>query len=201
MVPNTIAELIGPGDKPSRKRYPWQNSKRKMAQQVQFEQWVPFPLEQVFLFFANPENLPRIMPPQSGTRIEALKLTPPPQIAAECSRSSIAGVGSEIHTSFRPLPFLPFRASWTALITEFEWNHYFADIQKKGPFKSFHHRHQLTAETQDGIAGTIILDVIRFEAGFGWFGWLAELLFVLPQMRRAFRHRQKAVLGLLQSSG
>jgi len=40
----------------------------------QFEVWVPFPLERVFRFFANPENLPRIMPPASGTRIEALRL-------------------------------------------------------------------------------------------------------------------------------
>ncbi len=174
--------------------------KKKMAQQVQFEQWVPFPLEQVFLFFANPENLPRIMPPQSGTRIEALKLNPPPQSAAGRFQSQLAGVGSEIHTSFRPIPFLPCRAGWIALITEFEWNHHFADIQKKGPFKSFQHRHQLTAEIRDGIAGTIILDVIRLDAGFGWLGRLAELSFVIPQMRRTFQHRQKALLGLLQSS-
>jgi hypothetical protein len=25
------------------------------------------------------------------------------------------------------IPFLPFRAQWIALITEFEWNHHFAD--------------------------------------------------------------------------
>jgi hypothetical protein len=30
---------------------------------MSFEQWVPFPLERVFLFFADPRNLPRLMPP------------------------------------------------------------------------------------------------------------------------------------------
>ena len=26
------------------------------------EQWLPYPVEPVFAFFANPENLPRLMP-------------------------------------------------------------------------------------------------------------------------------------------
>jgi len=30
-----------------------------MIHHIQFEQWVPFTLEKVFLFFANPQNLPR----------------------------------------------------------------------------------------------------------------------------------------------
>jgi ligand-binding SRPBCC domain-containing protein len=117
-----------------------------MKSQFQFEQWVPFPLAKVFLFFANPKNLPRIMPPATATRLQEVRLIPPP----EHTRSNpefLAGVGSEIVTSFRMLPFLPFRAQWIALITEFEWDDHFADVQKTGPFKLFHHRHELAAET------------------------------------------------------
>ena len=40
-----------------------------MMHRVQFEDWVPFPIERVFLFFANPENLPRLMPPVTDTRV------------------------------------------------------------------------------------------------------------------------------------
>ena len=40
-----------------------------MSHHLEFEQWVPFPLERVFAFFSNPENLPRIMPAASSTRL------------------------------------------------------------------------------------------------------------------------------------
>lgn len=59
-----------------------------------------------------------------------------------------------IVTSFRLFPFLPLRAQWIAGITEFEWNHHFADLQQKGPFKHWHHRHEFLAETRQGIGGT-----------------------------------------------
>ena len=45
-----------------------------MSYRLEFGQWVPYPLEEVFLFFADPRNLPRIMPPATGTRIEHLSL-------------------------------------------------------------------------------------------------------------------------------
>ena len=169
-----------------------------MSLQLQFEQWVPFPLEKVFLFFANPENLPRIMPPATQTRIEELRLVPPPERAA--TTKSLAGVGSEIVTSFQLLPFLPFRARWIALITEFEWNHHFADLQKNGPFKRFHHRHELVPETRDGMRGTNVRDLIVYEVGFGVLGQLANRLFVDRQFRQTFAHRQAALVPLLESA-
>jgi ligand-binding SRPBCC domain-containing protein len=172
-----------------------------LNQLIQFEQWVPVPLERVILLFANPSNLPRIMPRHTETELIRLKLVPPPGIAEECStvtdRASLAGVGSEIVTSFRVLPFLPFRAKWTALITEFEWNHHFADVQKQGPFKSFHHRHELKAEVRGQATGTIVRDVINYDVGFGWLGTLAQKLVVSRQLRQTFAYRQQALERLL----
>ena len=172
-----------------------------MTHVVQFEQWVPVPVERVFLFFANPGNLPRIMPPQTGTELVRLKLVPPAGIAAESATitdsAPLAGVGSEIVTSFRLVPFLPFRAQWTALITEFEWNHHFADTQKRGPFKSFHHGHELREETRDQVRGTVVRDVIEYDVGFGLLGKLAQRLFVSRELQRTFEYRQKALEKLL----
>lgn len=174
-----------------------------MIRLAQFEQWVPAPIEQVFLFFANPGNLPRIMPPQTGTELVRLKLVPPPGIAAECATitdtTPLAGIGSEIVTSFRMLPFLPLRALWTVVITEFEWNHHFADVQKKGPFKSFHHRHEFTGEMRNQLKGTLARDVIEYDVGFGWLGELAQRFFVGPQLQRTFAYRQMALEKLLCS--
>ena len=171
-----------------------------MVHLVQFEQWVPVPIERVFLFFANPRNLPRIMPPHTGTELVRMKLAPPPGMAEERStitdRAPLAGAGSEIVTSFLLVPFLPFRAQWTALITEFEWNHHFADVQQKGPFKSFHHHHELTREIRDQVKGTVVRDVIEYDVGFGWLGELAQKLFVSRQLHQTFAYRQKAVEGL-----
>jgi ligand-binding SRPBCC domain-containing protein len=172
-----------------------------MTHRIQFEQWVPKPIEQVFLFFANPGNLPLIMPPRTGTELVRLKLVPPPGIpegqATITDRPPLAGAGSEIVTSFRLIPFLPFRARWIALITEFEWNHHFADVQKQGPFRSFLHRHELTSETRQQVNGTVVRDVIEYEVGFGWLGELAIKLFISREFQRTFEYRQKALANLL----
>jgi ligand-binding SRPBCC domain-containing protein len=160
---------------------------------LRFEQWVPFPLEKVFLFFADPHNLPRIMPPATGTRIIQLKLVPPVEDARP-----LGGPRTEIITSFRPIPLLPFRQKWIALITEFEWNHHFADIQKQGPFKNWHHRHEFSAATRDGVVGTIVRDVIDYEIGFGVLGKIADELFVRRTFNKMFAYRQKTLEKLLE---
>lgn len=168
---------------------------------LQFERWVAIPIERVFLFFAEPNNLPRIMPPETGTKLTALKLGPPPippaDQAAVPNGDSLAGVGSEIVTSFRPFPPLPLRARWIALITEFEWNHHFADIQKKGPFKLFQHRHEFSAETRNGTSGTTVRDVIEYDPGFGALGQLAQWFFIAPTLKRTFVYRQRMLEKLL----
>ncbi len=174
-----------------------------MADRLEFVQWVPFPLEQVFLFFADPHNLPRIMPPSQATRIEHLSLVPPPPPPSSNSvrpLRPLAGVGSEIVTSFRIAPPLPFRRRWIARITEFEWNHHFADEQVQGPFARWHHRHELTAEARNGINGTVVRDRVEYEIGFGILGRVAQSLFVDSQMKRTFAHRQRVVEGLLRET-
>jgi len=167
-----------------------------VAYQLQFEQWVPFPVEQVFLFFANPNNLPRIMPTALGARLVRLELKAPPGNAV-APASQLAGAGSAIVVSVRMLPFLPFRAPWVARIVEFEWNHHFVDTQEKGPFKSWRHRHQFAAEVRNGVSGTLVGDIVEYEIGFGPLGAVAQKLFVSGQMRGTFAHRQKILESLL----
>lgn len=174
-----------------------------MSYRCEFAQWVPFPLERVFLFLANPENLPRIMSPSTDTRIERVSLVPPPPAPASHSFSplrSLAGVGSEIVTSFLLAPPLPFRGRWIARVTEFEWDHHFADIQVRGPFARWLHRHELAAETRNGVNGTEVRDRIEYEIGFGVLGAGAQRLFVGRQMKATFGHRQAVLEGLLRQT-
>ncbi len=168
-----------------------------MPDHLEFEQWVSFPIERVFAFFSNPENLPRIMPAASGTKLIALNRMPPPAAPADTVSEEATGVGSTIVTSFRVFPPLPIRAQWIARITEFEWHHYFADVQDKGPFKSWHHRHEFVAQARGGVAGTLVRDVIDYEVGFSFVGAIANALFIRRQMENTFAKRQQTLPKLL----
>jgi ligand-binding SRPBCC domain-containing protein len=174
-----------------------------MSYCVEFAHWVPCSHEQVFLFFADPYNLPRIMPSSHATRIERLALQPPPPPPRSNSvlpLGPLAGVGSEIATSFRIAPPLPFRRLWVARITEFEWNDHFADVQVEGPFARWLHRHELAEEVRNGISGTMVRDRVEYEIGFGVLGPLAQTIFVDRQMKSTFAHRQRVLEGLLQAT-
>jgi ligand-binding SRPBCC domain-containing protein len=167
-----------------------------MSQRLQAEQWIPVTLPKVFAFFSDPHNLPRIMPPSQGAKIVKLNLVPPQ--FAEGTRppgiERMAGAGTEIVFKFRAIPYVPVHERWTAVITEFAFNEYFADVQKQGPFKSWHHRHSFEAKTVDGREGTVIGDEVEYEVGFGVVGSLLETLVFQRMMRSTFGHRQK-ILG------
>jgi ligand-binding SRPBCC domain-containing protein len=175
-----------------------------MTQRFETRQWVPFPVELVFAFFANPSNLPHLMPPRQEVRIEDARLQPPPArpMAADPARrfrSLAAGVGSEILISFRPISWLPQRVSWLTRITEFVWNSHFCDEQIRGPFASFHHLHQIEAETWDGTEGTLVRDEIEFALPQDALGWMAGPQ-VLRQMERGFAYRQKRLPEVLAAA-
>jgi ligand-binding SRPBCC domain-containing protein len=169
-----------------------------LPKQLQFDEWVSFPLEHVFGFFSNPENLPRIMPAALQTKIESITLVSPPPSPEIAPSAGAAGVGSVIKTSLRLLPFLPVRVPWVARITEFEWNHYFADVQEKGPFKRWHHRHEFLTDTRNGVSGTLVRDVIEYEFGMGPLEALANKLFFERRIRETFAQRQKMLPALLR---
>jgi len=172
-----------------------------MSYRIEFSDWIAIPVPRVFEFFADPENLPRMMPPATQTRIEAFHLvTPPPPPSRDLNPITVhrvAGKGSIINTSFRPLSWISLRQKWTAAITEFEWNHHFADVQQKGPFKRWHHRHEFLADHRNGCSGTLVNDVVEYEVGFGPLGSLANALFIERGLRETFAYRQKQLPNLL----
>ncbi|HEV2401217.1 MAG TPA: SRPBCC family protein [Candidatus Sulfotelmatobacter sp.] len=170
-----------------------------MTGHFEFEQWVAFQLGHVFAFFSNPENLPRIMPSASGTRLIAVHRVPATPDSKTPDSGKAAGAGSVIVTSVRAIPFLPLRARWIARITEFEWNHHFADVQEQGPFKSWQHRHEFEAVVREEVEGTLIRDLIDYEIGWGFLGMLADSLFVREQIESTFAERQKKLPDLLST--
>lgn len=167
-----------------------------MKSRFESEQWLPLAVEKVFPFFANPHNLPRIMPPAMDAKLLNLQLVNARRGSSGDS-ATVAEAGSEMVLSFRVLPGLPFRGKWVARIMECETNHFFTDLQAKGPFKAWHHRHEFLPQVRDGVAGTLIRDVVDYEVGFGLLGSLADRLFVRRQLQATFTWRQKVVRELL----
>ncbi len=165
------------------------------------EQWLPYPIETVFDFFANPENLPRLMPEWQQARIEQSTIAPAPwrpgTDPAATQNTSAAGKGTLMTITFLPFPHAPFRVPWDAEITDFEWDDHFCDVQHRGPFAYWKHCHRLEPQIRGVLRGTLLQDNVEYELPLGPLGDLANTLFVKRQMESIFEYRQKLTAELL----
>jgi ligand-binding SRPBCC domain-containing protein len=166
-----------------------------MSRRFESEQWVPAPVERVFAFFADPHNLPRIMPPALGTKLVKLSLVPPRFPAGQVPPGTLrmAGSGTEMTVAFRVLPYLPVHERWVVNISEFSFNEYFQDVQKQGPFRHWQHTHSFEPMQQGGVEGTLIHDEVEYEVGFGVVGRTLEMLIFQGVFRSTFNYRKRAL--------
>jgi ligand-binding SRPBCC domain-containing protein len=174
-----------------------------MRHTFQSEQWLPYPVDRVFAFFANPENLPRLMPAWQNTRIQELSLTPPPPNSSSKPGGLAAGADTKLTISFRPIPYAPMRVSWDAKISEFVWNDHFCDQQLRGPFAYWHHCHQVQPQTRAensgaSITGTLLHDKVEYEPPLGKLGNIANSI-INWQLQKTFAYRHSRTLELLRS--
>jgi ligand-binding SRPBCC domain-containing protein len=165
------------------------------------EQWLPYPVPLIFAFFANPANLPRLMPAWQNARIEEASIVPPPRpLDQSIPRTIAAGPGTRLTLSFRPFPYSTIRIPWEAEITEFVWNDHFCDRQLRGPFAYWNHCHRVRPETRDQTNGTLITDQVEYELPFGIAGELTHRLILSRQIAHTFTQRQTRLTKLLSSS-
>jgi ligand-binding SRPBCC domain-containing protein len=144
------------------------------------EQLVRRPLEETFAFFARAHNLQAITPP--WLRFEVL--TPEP-IAMR--------TGTTIDYRLR-LRGVPIR--WTALIADWEEERAFTDLQIRGPYRVWHHRHEFEPRPE----GTLVRDHVRYVLPLGPLGDLAHRLLVRRDVERIFDYRTAAVRDRLESA-
>ena len=143
-------------------------------------QFVSRPRPDVFDFFSLPDNLARITPP--GMRFEFL------------TEDRAMRPGLEIDYRLRPLFGIPL--SWRTRIDEYDPPHSFTDVQLRGPYRRWEHRH--TFEVADG--GTLMTDEIEYELPLGPLGDLLNRLMVRAELAQIFAYRAAVLSTALRAS-
>jgi ligand-binding SRPBCC domain-containing protein len=144
------------------------------------EQRLAAPPEAVFPFFADARNLEAITPPLLRFRL----LTPAPVAM---------GAGTFLQYALR-VHGLPVR--WDTLIQAWEPPHRFVDVQVRGPYRLWHHTHELAPV--EGGAATLMRDTVRYAVGFGALGEAARRTVVRRDLEAIFAYRTERVPALLE---
>jgi len=134
------------------------------------------PIDEVFAFFSRPENLGRITPAGLGFDL----------------RSSDTSMRDGLEVDYRVRPLLGIPVEWRSRICDYDPPHGFRDIQLKGPYRSWDHRHTFVA---DG-ARTRVIDVVDYSLPLGLLGELAHAAVVRGQLEEIFRHRARTIQSI-----
>lgn len=141
------------------------------------QQILPISIEEAWDFFATPNNLNKITPPEMHFEIKSKV----PKKMYE---------GLMIHYSIKP--FLNIPLNWLTEITHIKEGAFFVDEQRKGPYAIWHHEHHFESHTK----GVLMTDKLHYDIGMGFLGSIAGAVFVHRQVDRIFNHRQQ-ILGEL----
>jgi ligand-binding SRPBCC domain-containing protein len=137
------------------------------------ELWLPRPLEEVFAFFADAQNLEQITP----RLLQFSIVTPTPIPMCE-------GVLIDYRLKIRGFPM-----RWRTRLAEWDPPHRFADEQLKGPYVRWYHRHRFVERN----GGTDVLDEVEILPPGGPLAPLVFRLFVRSDVERIFRYRAQAL--------
>jgi ligand-binding SRPBCC domain-containing protein len=86
-------------------------------------------------------------------------------------------------------PVANIRVHWVTEITQVTENVYFVDEQRKGPYRLWHHEHFLKA-VSDGVE---MIDIVHYQAPFGFLGKLANALFIRKKLQSIFDYRYQKI--------
>ena len=143
---------------------------------VESRMWLPKPRAEVFAFFADPANLVRVAPPSLRLRL----LAPPPPMTA----GATFDVG---------MTWLGLRWRWRTFIREYDPPFRFMDVQVRGPYARWEHRHLFLAESN----GTTVEDRIVYRLPLGPLGRAAHAVFFHRHLTALWRYRRQKISELL----
>jgi len=137
------------------------------------EQWIERPIDEVFAFFADAQNLEEITPPWVGFKILSM------------STDSIAE-GTIIRYRLR-LHGIP--VHWRTNICEWNPPYSFVDEQTSGPYKTWHHTHKFEAHG----SRTKMIDDVLYSLHFGIIGRIVHSVMVRKDVSRIFDYRRQRI--------
>jgi ligand-binding SRPBCC domain-containing protein len=126
------------------------------------------PIDEVFDFFADPENLEALTPDRLRFTVERVR--------------GEMGEGAEIDYTLR-LHGIPI--DWTSRILNWDPPRSFADVQIQGPYRKWEHVHLFVP---DGDT-TLAVDRVGYDVPGGPLAPLANGLFVRRDLRAIFGYR------------
>jgi uncharacterized protein (TIGR01777 family) len=133
------------------------------------------PVERVFPFFSRAHNLGLLTP--AWMRF---------QIIGDAPLTPEAGT-----TINYRLKLGPFWIRWRTEITEHETGRRFVDLQRRGPYRLWHHEHRFLPEA--GGSRTRMEDRVHYSLPLGPIGLVVHRLIVSPMLRRIFAYRTSAI--------
>jgi len=139
---------------------------------------LPAPLDKVFRFFSQAENLQKLTPPWMHFEI----VTPTPI-------EMRVGTVIDYRIKVRLLPM-----TWRSEITIWEPGVRFVDEQRRGPYRYWRHEHTFAATE----AGTRVVDQVQYGVPAGW---LTHRLLVRPDLEKIFAYREQQQWKLLVGEG
>ncbi len=138
--------------------------------------------ERVFAFHELPDALARLTPPWESARIVRM--------------ANISEVGSEAIVETRLFGILP--ARWVARHTTYDPPRMFEDMQVRGPFRFWRHRHLVEPHP---AGGALLRDEIEYEPPLGLLGRLAAPLLIIPRLTKLFDYRHAATRAWCEQPG
>jgi len=143
------------------------------------EQWVPQPIDKIFSFFTDPQNLEILTPKFLQFRI--LKVT-----SAPIREGTILDYSLKI----RGIP-----VRWQSKITECISGIRFSDTQTRGPYCFWHHTHEFFERN----GGTIIRDRVIYKIPGGTPGDIIAHGLVRKDLEKIFLYRREVITELFHS--
>jgi ligand-binding SRPBCC domain-containing protein len=112
-------------------------------------------------------------------------LTPPSEDARVIQSAKISEVGTQAIIETRIIG--PIKTRWVAEHTIYDPPNMFEDIQVKGPFRSWRHRHIVEASSD----GAILRDEIDYEPPLGLLGRLLAPVLIQKRLQKLFDYRHE----------
>ena len=141
-------------------------------------QLIPAPLQKVWQFFSDANNLLNVTPPELN-----LKVT-----NEVFGKEAYAG---QVMT-YKVRPLLNFPLFWMTEITHVQPLQYFVDEQRKGPYKLWHHQHHFKAIE----GGVEMIDLVHYRLPFGPLGIIAHSFLVKSELEKIFHFRYHKIIEL-----